>query len=133
MKGLCSRPWGDDKTNLDVVSGKWITPPEAARLCAEADKVLTFYGTSPLLYRSPRARNLLVGGGYTARLRPLGCDDVGPAVARFCDEFHWRTHRSRRAVTGPGLDQAGEHATVRAHGEGSRHDHHVVTVGEVAT
>jgi NADPH:quinone reductase-like Zn-dependent oxidoreductase len=38
-----------------------------------------------------------------------------------------------RAPTGPVLDQAGEHATVRGNGEGRRHDQHVVTVGEVTT
>jgi hypothetical protein len=28
-----------------VVGGSWAAPPDVARLCAEADKVLTFYSS----------------------------------------------------------------------------------------
>ena len=33
---------GATDDSLAVVNGTWTTPPEAAQLCAEADRVLTF-------------------------------------------------------------------------------------------
>lgn len=33
---------GATEEGLAALNGVWVTPPEAARICAEADKVLTF-------------------------------------------------------------------------------------------